>query len=219
MELLVEPQVKDRPHVAGPMLKAYQDFIRSCQLAEAEIQLDPAARLGKGHNGQSLANWLKELRQRARRLAVAAASKEAEARVVGAETSLQVASLVDRGTPVRWRTLPGDGPPAPQLQPESAWQTGEAIVATEVFLGLLLGIWFLSYFPRLVGVLRRLWPEQLLLIALAGWAAFGPSLVGVGLVLLAILARIVILAYWLGVRLRQQNTPALAAPAGVPSGT
>jgi hypothetical protein len=84
-------------------------------------------------------------------------------------------------------------------------------LAAELLFGLLLAVWILSHLTRLAGWLRRLWPEQLLLLAALGWQALGPSLVGVLLVAVALAGRLLALALWLRDRLRR---PEVAVPPG-----
>lgn len=57
------------------------------------------------------------------------------------------------------------------------------------FVGLL----GLSFLPMMARIGRALWPEQLMLLAAAGWFAFGPSLPGAILAFLGVTARLLLL--------------------------
>jgi hypothetical protein len=50
------------------------------------------------------------------------------------------------------------------------------------------------------------------MLALVGWQVFGPSLVGVLLIAVAVLARLVVLGLWLRDRFRAQAVPGTRPP-------
>jgi hypothetical protein len=203
---------------AGGQLPAVWKRFAACRRrAEGALLADPAAGSGVGPGGRRLADWLRELRRQeaalARKHGLSRVRAEAE-RHPGPDGGRALTPLGDRGTPASWRTGPGDAPPAVALQPAAARARRAGLVASEFLLGLLLAVWILSHLPRLAGWLRRLWPEQLLLLALLGWEALGPSLVGAVLILVALAARLVLLAWWLHELLhRPRAVPAAGSSA------
>jgi hypothetical protein len=201
------------------LLRAQRRFAWYCRRAEAELREDFALPAATGPGGLPLPDWLRELRRRNQDLAYkhgldrlrAAAERDPEAGETGPLHALAGAS----GTPIYWQTGAADRPPAPRLQADRTRQVAEAVLATELLLGALVFIWIFSHLGRLAGWLRRLWPEQLLLLAVLGWAAFGPSLVGVALVLLAVCGRLLALARWLPGLFRRHAPVAIPVGSGV----
>jgi hypothetical protein len=200
------------PNLQTQLLAAHQRFVRQCRSAEGHLLSTPGAQADQGPKGQKLSVWLQEMRQHAQELTTRYGLPPIRSGVPPSPDSEGRAgwfpSAEELGTPIGWRKSAADRPPAAQLQPESAWQTREAVVATELLLCLLLGVWILSHLPRVTGLLRRLWPEQFVLLAVVGWAAFGPSLIGALLVIVAVFARLSIVGLWLGELLRRQPAPA-----------
>jgi hypothetical protein len=190
----------------GPLRAARQRFAAYARRAEAEL-LAPGQSPDRLHDGQSLSEWLRELRKENERLARLHGIRQEE----GGSRKEEPSGLVllppagflpggERGTPVYWRTQGNDRPPSVQVVPLASLRTQEALAATEVLGVLLLGIWILGHLPRLALWLRRLWPEQLLVLALVGWHVLGPSLVGVCLAALALGGRLLTLLWWLSRR-------------------
>jgi hypothetical protein len=217
-ELLAERR-RDRAGLAAgaPLPAVLQRFAWYCRRAEGALLADPGASAERGPDGRGLADWLRGLRRREE--ALARKHGLARARAVGPPPAedATLAPLGERGTPAFWRTGPGDGPPAFALQALTARQAQERLVATELLLGLLLGVWILSHLTRLAGWLRRLWPEQLFLLALLGWQEFGPSLVGALLVAVALGGRLLALGRWLQALFRRHAEGALAPGSSVTS--
>jgi hypothetical protein len=203
------------------LLAAQQRFAWCCRRAEGRLLEDPRAAAEVGPAGVALPDWLRQLRRRNQDLA----QKYGLARLRGAADKVPPASAAgpllalaaDRGTPTYWRTATAERPPVLHLQADAARQAGEALVASELLLGLLVCIWILSHLRRLAGWLCRLWPEQLLLLAVLGWQAFGPSLVGVALVLLALCGRLLALGRWLQGCLHRRDPATLSSGSGVSS--
>jgi len=107
-----------------------------------------------------------------------------------------ILSLPSEGWPVSWRS-PDQNPPRLVLTQRSEQETHNALVASEVLLLVLVGVGILSCLPRISAWLHKLWPEQLLLLAWLGWYFFDMSAVGLVLMVLAISARIILVATWL----------------------
>jgi hypothetical protein len=189
-----------------------QDFAWYARQAEIEANSDPAAQAEGGPAGQPLLQWLRALRRQAEALA----RKHGLSRLRPGPTPLQ-SRLSAHGLPVCWNTRAGEEPPVVHLSQTAAQQARQDMLASELLLGLLLAVWILSHLRRPAGWLRHLWPEQLLLLALLGWYVFGPSLVGVVLLVLALGARILLLARRLPALLRRP--PPAVAPAGSGSAT
>jgi hypothetical protein len=110
-----------------------------------------------------------------------------------------------------YATGPG---PAPRLRLTAvrADRVREALVSTELLAVALVGVCVLSYLPGAVTWLRRLLPEQLVLLAWLGWQAFGWSPFGLVLFVTGVCARAVLLGSWLARLLR-------AAPRPAPTGS
>jgi hypothetical protein len=216
--LAARRQAGDELEAAQQELAARARFLGHCRRAEADLLADGRANDERGPLGQTLPAWLEELRRQARHIAgprePKQASAPAELSTKQGQASLALLSLEERGTPVGWRTGPGERPPAPRLLPLGAVETRDAVLATELLVAFLLGLWILSHLPRVAAGLRRLWPEQLLLLALLGWQAFGPSLVGAVLVLLALAARFLATGRWLHARMGQQTAAAALSASG-----
>jgi hypothetical protein len=177
--------------------QAQRRFAWYCRRAEGELIASP-----QGSDGR-LQQQLQQLRQRDRELVRQHKLSPVAESSAGDGSGSPFTPLGGRGTPTYWRTGAGERPPVVTLQALSRRQNREALLATELFLVLLLGIWIVSHLPRLAVWLRRLWPELLLLLAVLGWQVFGPSLLGVALVLVAAAGRLWLLTGWLRGLLRQ----------------
>src|SRR5262249_59962636 len=76
-----------------------------------------------------------------------------------------------------------------------AWVTGpgqerrRASAATGLLVGLLLAVWVLSSLPAFVALTHLFWPEQVVVLGLLGFQAFGPTWPVVFLVVLGVSAR------------------------------
>ena len=119
-----------------------------------------------------------------------------------------ILSLPSEGRPVSWRSA-DQNPPRLVLTQGSEQETHNALVASEVLLLVLVGLGILSCLPRISAWLHKLWPEQLLLLAWLGWYFFDMSAIGLALMVLAISARIILVASWLQ---RLAHRPAPAGP-------
>jgi hypothetical protein len=111
------------------------------------------------------------------------------------------------GRPCHWQAR-ATQPPRCFLEAATALSQRRRLLASELLLGFLLAIWILSHLGRLVQHVRSFWPEQLLLLALAGGYALGPSLVEYLLLLVAGLSRLVLLGRWFWWRWSSRTPPA-----------
>jgi hypothetical protein len=218
---LVELLAERRQGTAGDpeLAEALQHALAACRRAEALLSSRPGPVPDVGPEGQSPAVWLTALRRRGEELTkLHRPGRLGESSAAQSEPVPAFLPLTDRGVPVRWRGQPArsERPPAPVVQSAAEGRRQEALVASELLLAALLCVWILSHLSRLATLLRRLWPEQVLLIAFLGWEWLGPSLVGVVLVALAVTARVLLLASWLGGLVRARSPVAVTASGHAP---
>jgi hypothetical protein len=205
------------------LLAAQRRFAWHCRVAAYRLAQEGAAAVGRGPKGQGLADWLEELRgqngQLARQLGFdhfrVQGEKEA---VAGAGTGEQAPpggaaplALADRGTPHSWQGTAAAAP-RPRLAAAAAEQTRLTLGASLLLVAALAAVWLLAYFRRVAAALRHLLPEQLVLVAAAGWLVFGVSLVAVLLLVVGVGARLVLATG--AVRRWWRREPAAALPAG-----
>jgi hypothetical protein len=105
-------------------------------------------------------------------------------------------SLANEGLPVSWHSI-DQNQPRLVLTPHSEQSTHRALVVTEVLLLILVSLGILSCLSRTFAWLQKLWPEQLLLLAWLGCYFFDISALGLALMVIAISARIILVATWL----------------------
>jgi hypothetical protein len=192
-----------------------QDFAWYARQAEMEMLSDPPASAERGPSGQKLEDWLHTLRRQAEALTHKHGLGSPRP---GTDNPIRTSSLLGKqGLPISWHSAAGAPSPSIRLEQTAARQAQQDVLATELLLGLLLAVWILSHLTRFAGWLRRLWPEQLLILAFLGWQVFGPSLIGVVLIGVALVGRLLLLARHLPGLLRRQS-PA-AVPSGGPAGT
>jgi hypothetical protein len=112
--------------------------------------------------------------------------------------------LPARGQTLYWHASAGSSPPA--LEVQSAQDAAREHIWVEIaaMLVLLAGLLVLTTMSRVVNGLARLWPEQFLLLALAGSLLWGFSLVAAVLVAAALAVRLALTL----ARLRHVKLPA-----------
>jgi hypothetical protein len=103
--------------------------------------------------------------------------------------------LPTRGTVFIWRDAAGA--PVVELLSLRQEQHARGRSAALGVLLVLVVLLVLSAWPRLASTLARFWPEQLVLVALAGTVLWGPSLVGGALALAGALMRLALVAAWI----------------------
>ncbi len=99
---------------------------------------------------------------------------------------------------VTWDVGGQDSLPQPILisDPEQFHQ--QQVRISEMLLLLLFAAGLLSFLPKVIPFLHRIWPEQIVLLSLLGLRFWGVSVLGLALVVVGVLARLVFLA--LGLR-------------------
>jgi hypothetical protein len=204
--LLAERLRASPSEAAAAQLAASQQRV-AAQLREAANLLAGSRAQGAGPGGKSLADWLRDLRQRSARLGRA---PEAEKGQGGSGQAATVSEsgrtfflLPERGLPSYWyAAAPG---PAPRVEltslAEDRWR--ESASATELLLIGLAAVWVLWYLPRVRRWLGRLLPEQVMLLGWLGTEAFGLSPLGLLLMLGGACARLGLACAWLQDRLRR----------------
>jgi hypothetical protein len=100
------------------------------------------------------------------------------------------------------------GTPAPRLVSHAQERFTERARITEMLLLALILGWVFAAIPVLAVLLRWTWPEQLLVLGAIAWLCFGPSLLGIVLLLIVILGRIGLTVSWLRRLLTPRATPA-----------
>jgi hypothetical protein len=225
---------------AAAQLPAVQErFYRACRLAESWLALPGEPRAGAGPQGQSLADWLQELKAANSSLARQYSFERvrAHAEQQGMASAAQPAvgdeplpgpgpgqwatgpsdPLTERGTPTYWWAAAAAAPPSLSLRAEWVQQLRRSLAATGLMLLLAASAWGLAQRPRAVAWFRALWPEQLALLGWVGWAGFGLSWPAALFVLLGLGSRLFLLGRW-GLAYLLRPAPAAAA-SGSASGS
>jgi hypothetical protein len=204
---------------------ALKDFYRHCRGADHLLARSPGALLDNGPRGQSLSQWLAELRQQAQKLAQshhfdklrAQAEKQAQGGDDTAASKAVLLSLPERGTPSYWRS--SGQVPRLSLRPLHQRQTREALSASVWLLVLVLLAAVLSFFPRVVAWLQKFWPEEAALLAWLGWQAYGFSWIGLILIVVAGYARLLWLVHWVPGLWHRKPRAAISGGSGAASGS
>ncbi|MCC6418931.1 MAG: hypothetical protein IT429_11910 [Gemmataceae bacterium] len=192
-------------------------FYRHCRDSEG-LTAAPGQPKG-GPAGQSAEEWLRSLRDQNRRLTGAGVERvRATAEKNPAPDGEPVPPLFvlpERGVPVRWYADGPARPPRPQLTAVRTEQWREAVSWSELLAIALGGAWVLSYLPRVVRFLRRLLPEQLVLLGWLGTQTLGVSPLGILLMAAGVCARAVLVGVWVR-RLLYRPPPAEGSTANPP---
>jgi hypothetical protein len=199
---------------------AQRRFAWHCRVAAYLLAMQADAPGERGPRGQSLADWLEELRrqngQLTRQPAFEPLRGQGEQEVAAVVTRPAPLTLPGRGTPHYWQG-PSDEAPRLRLTPLAEEKTRQALGATLLLAAGLAAVGLLAYLKRVAAVLRQLLPEQLVLLAAVGWLLFGGSLVAVLLLALGLGSRLLLLT-WAVQRWWQRRAPAAAdASSGVGS--
>ena len=193
----------ERSNSAGSASPAsVQDlFYRHCRKAElAEVGAEAAADLREENRRLADTHGFDVVRRQAERQAATTASPWIASDTPRSETAPAPDAFppAERGTPVYWAaTLPID-PPRVTLAAAATRPAAWGTRLLTIYLALLAGAVLLSFFPRLAHAARAFWPEQMLVLGVAGWALLGPTWMFVFLILAGVLGRLVHLAGWLG---------------------
>jgi hypothetical protein len=189
---------------AGEFTAAQKRFAAHCRHA-ANLLAGPGGQ-GTGPGGKGLSEWLQDLRQQDARLTRGQGAEKGggpgSKPAAGNEATRSFFRLPERGLPSYWY---GAGPgQAPRLAlaslAEDRWRASAS--ATELFLIGLVGVWVLSYLPRVQRWVWRLLPEQVVLLGWLGTQVFGLSPLGAVLILGGVCARVGLVCVWVQERLR-----------------
>ncbi|MFO0926405.1 MAG: hypothetical protein U0736_05115 [Gemmataceae bacterium] len=186
--------------VEAALTQTQQQLTRSCWLAELALSAGADAQQPLGPGGETLPAWLASLRRQNR--AVCEEHDLTELIEEASKGRLQPpADPEEPGGPgVAYRWQVDYSPTAPPrdrgnltlqvaLAPTAARQTQAAVVFSGQWLFLLVGVWALTLTAAVRGVLRVLWPEELALLGLVGWQLAGPTVVVLALIMVAAIAR------------------------------
>jgi hypothetical protein len=155
---------------------------RSLRLAGLAID---AGAEGRGPDGAGLVEWRARLLSQSDQL-----RREAGAEVPEHEED----EALPDGALVSWVRAKDVQAPRARLVPASQRQTTAALAFSGQWLLLALFAAIVAATGWLRAAARRLWPEVLLLLGLAGWQAVGPTLAVVFLLALGAAGRLVLLA-------------------------
>lgn len=215
---------QDREANGGQLSQVQRSFYNLCRRAEMELNRSGAtAERDKGPEDQSLttrrANLLasnlelagqlgfEDLRAQAEASSFSVIQPTAPSPETGtrplaarAKPGIPFHPLAAPGKPIYATNLPLN-PSEPELPQVRLGSEGpprdEAILNASVqWLGLLAGIWLLSFFPSVLGLAKPLWPEQIALLGLFGWYLAGPNPLAYIFLGLAFTARFLYLAGW-----------------------
>ena len=177
-----------------------QRLVENLRLANWALEARPSeATKPLGPGGQSLSRWLESLQS------------AASSRGTVPSSDSPVLSIDDQpaGTAWSWQSSPGEqiGQEAPVvgLSPLSQRLTASAIQLSVQWLLLWLVIALIARSSTARTVARWLWPEQMLLLGLAGWQLAGPTVVVTLLLLLGIGGRLLLVATGLLSLLRRRS--------------
>jgi hypothetical protein len=223
------PRARERQGDVASQLQAVQEgFYRSGRVAE---YLLGHAGTDAGPKGESLSQWLHELRAQNRQLAESQhfekTRAEAEQQAHACPSPLaDVEALVSRpagerggalsaqGTPQYWQAAGDVGPPFVHLTATAQQQVWGAWLGSG-WLVVLLGLaWALAYSPRWLAWVQALWPEQVACCGLLLHYLEGPLPAAVGLVALAAIARLYYLVRWAAVRWPRHPAKGMPPVAG-----
>ena len=202
---------------SSPLAAAQQRFYQACRFAEMELATEGADSMGL----KSLREQNKELAQRLgfeRTRADAERQARAGLLLSDAENAgnPQGDPLPDRGLRLFGPENAGAAPPQIQLEGAGLVQARRNGAMSLVLLCVLMAVAVFSYLPRTWPWLRRCWPEQIALLAWLLWLMNGPPLVVLGLLIAAMVGRVVelgVFAYRASQRVETQPSTAVGSSA------
>lgn len=197
--------------LASASLAAVQElFYRTCRHAVlADAANDAVTQLRQQNQRLADSHGFDVLRRQAEREAANGGSLAApdlpRSETVSAPDAF---SPAERGTPRYWSASSTREPPQVVLarSAERSGQSENRVFAA--FLTILIGAVLVGVSPRLSAAARAFWPEQMLLLGIAGWGLLGPGWLATFLILLGISGRLAVSAGWLrSLRLRKRSAP------------
>jgi hypothetical protein len=217
---LVEQAPGNLLPVAAPLRAAQRRFAELCRRGEGTLDAAGEAPGETGPGGLSLREWLQQLRTQNRDLAQRGGFDDVRAdaeRPAAPEESS--GSLPRRGVPLYGVTEPDAPAPRLQLTAEAVRRERAAWLASAPWVGGVLLVWVLSFFPPLLAWGRRFVPEQFAAAGGVAWLLGGPAVVVLFLLLVAVLARVLGAGQWLAARLHRPavRLASSSKPGSVPA--
>jgi hypothetical protein len=219
---------KNDENLQQQLLAAQMSFYRHCRDAEHRLAISESSQESSGPDAQAeellrrlqTSNKLlaqthdfERLRSRAVERAMVPMSESTMApaglRMAPFLDQAEDALLGERGLPTYWQAAESDKAPHLQLTSLRAWRARQSLGYSALLMVLLLMIWFVSHLPRVVTLLLRFWPEEMLLAGCAtmlllgfGWEILVLAILGMG-------ARMIYFVHW-SRALVQRPTPGVA---------
>jgi hypothetical protein len=218
------------------VVEAQRRFLAYCRHAEQALGVAPEQSRVGAPPGQTLAEWLGNLRKTNR-----AAAREDHFEDLVTEVERTIASGDPRDATGADKAPPGgprqEGPGDPLVSepglPLSWYSTAGApqlhlkssdAVRLEIgmrwairWLVLLGVVWLTAMLPFLSVPARRLWPELLAAVGLWGWYLAGPTVLALFLLLLGGWGRLLLLGQYLRYRVHRRRAPSTHIPASNPA--
>jgi hypothetical protein len=181
-----------------------EQFYEACRVVGDEIDQHDSKSGAVNRSSRDLHIRLQALleqnKQIASKLGLEQVRAEMEKRVREGKTltvetgNLSDSTFVGLGKPLFMIADNAKAVPVIRLRSASQTQANQAWISTLIVGVLVIGIWLVSLFPRLVGAITRFWPEQLVLLACLGYLAFGNQAVFMGLLLIGSAIRLFLIA-------------------------
>lgn len=207
-------------------------FFFYCRLAEYELAAPSANNGATGPAGQTLERWLMDLKEqnaqsaRAQGFDKLRAQAERRARQPRDSALDFGAGTADAPAPFLWQpargrpllaVTAGDAPLPDVPLRSAALRRNEQRLFLSILLVLLgVTVWLISYFPRVVAVLRAFWPEQMLAASYFAWHFLEPSWIAFFLALFGVCGRVFVIGQgvWLIVQRQLTLEPAAKSSSG-----
>jgi hypothetical protein len=129
----------------------------------------------------------------------------------GRNSALLEIDLPETGTPAYWQADSARHPPRLILSAALESQNRKALIGTGLLLIGFVAAWILSYFPTLLPLFQKTWPEQLLVLGWLAWQVFGLPLAAIPLLAMGLVARLYLLGRW-GIGLLHRAAAIVASP-------
>jgi hypothetical protein len=218
------------------LLNAQEQFAWYCRQAELGLALPGRLVTEIGPPKRPLADWLARLRLENQkvmqpkslttiRLRAEEGARSGIHRPGAARTppddrhgAVPDIDLPQTGTPFYWQADSARNSPQFALAAATESHHRKALAGTALLLIGFLAAWILSYFPTLLRLVQKAWPEQLLLLGWAAWQVFDLPLAAILFVALGLAARLYLLGRW-GIGLLHRAAVIVASPESGTSST